>query len=200
MHSHDMKMIAICTGIQQASSTYPCPYCHWKSNYGKRNVGSKPAKPAVLRTFGSNRRNYENWKKHGGEKKKAMDFFNCTELPIIPYDDEDLVIEKFSPPELHIMLGIFNHMYDGMLSDASLSDFAIKWAENVGVSRRFCPSLSFIGNHCILLLKNVNRLLDLRPPRSIYKDCYDIQFKLHYTLHPTCKVIPYIRSIFGGTE
>ena len=105
----------------------------------------------------------------GGDKKKAMDFFNCTELPIIPYDNGDLIIEKFPPPELHIFIGIFNHMYDGMLEDDSLSDFAIKWAENVGVSRRFCPSLAFVGNHCTQLLKNVDRLLELSPPRSIHK-------------------------------
>ena len=68
------------------------------------------------------------------------------------------------------MTGIVNHMYEGMLSDDRLSEFAIKWAEKVGVSRRNCPSLAFVGNHCKELLKNVHKLLESSPPRSIHKE------------------------------
>ena len=171
IQSHDIKVIGICTGIQQASSTHPCPYCHWKATYGKGKKGKKSlAKPAKLRTFGSNKINYEKWIESGGDKKRAKEFFNCIELPLFKYKDKDSIIEKFPPPELHIFTGIFNHMFEGMLSDASLSEFAIKWADKAGVSRRHCPSFAFVGNHCKLLLKKVHQLLELNPPRSIHKE------------------------------
>ena len=179
IQSHDLKVIAICTGIQQASSTHPCPYCHWAATYihGK-SAKSNQTNQSELRTFGSNRENYRKWMRKGGDKKKAKDYYNCTEMPLIAYEDGDLIIEKFPPPELHIFTGLFNHMYEGMLSDESLSNFAIKWAENVGVSRRNCPSLAFVGDHCAQLLKNVHRLLELSPPRSIHKEGYEFHF--HY--------------------
>ena len=169
IHSHDLKVIGNLTGIQQASAKHPCPYCHWVSNYGAGN-SSKPAKPAKTRTFGSNRSNYEKWMKKGANRKKAMDFFNCVELPLVAYDDKDLIMDKLPPPELHIFTGIVNHMYDGMLSDPQLCNFAEKWADNLGVTRRFCPGHAFVGNHCRRLLKNVDRLLETNPPRSVHKE------------------------------
>ena len=142
IHSHDLKVIAIMTGIQTASSTYPCPYCLWIfRETEKQKRKSKPKKQATLRTFGMIRDEYRKWKRSGGDKKSAKKFFNCIELPLIEYADHDRVIDKFPPPELHIFTGIFNHMYEGMLADDNLSEHAKKWADNVGVSRQFCPSL-----------------------------------------------------------
>ena len=65
--------------------------------------------------------------------------------------------------------GIFNHIYNGMLENDELHDCAQKWAEKVGVSRQFCPSLSFVGNHCESLLKKIDILMECNPPRSVHK-------------------------------
>ena len=170
VHSHDLKVIANISGIQQASSKHPCPYCHWMSTKGMNVSNSKPAKPAPLRTFGSNRKNRDNWIKDGGHKKRAMDFFNCTELPLITCKDEELVIEKLPPPELHIFIGIFNHIYDAMLENTDLCSYAEKWSNDVGVTRRFCPGKAFVGNHCKRLLVQIDGLLKSRPPRSVHKE------------------------------
>ena len=107
--------------------------------------------------------------KGGGDKKKAQQYFNCTQLPLFPYKDEDSVMDKFPPPELHIFTGIFNHMYDGMLENDELHDYAEKWAKKMGVTRRFCPGHAFVGNHCDKLLKNVDQLLNTNHPRSVHK-------------------------------
>ena len=168
IHSHDLKVTANMTGIQQASSKHPCPYCHWIANYGKSS--SKPAKPAELRTFGSNRRNYEKWMEKGGNKKNAKKHFNCTEVPLVSYDDGDLIMDKFPPPELHILTGIFNHMYDAMLANDELHDYVEKWSDKLGCTRRFCPGHAFVGNHCRKLLRNVDELLKTNPPRSVHKE------------------------------
>ena len=170
IHCHDLKVTGNMTGIQNASSKYPCPFCHWLSTKNEQTP-AKPDKPAQLRTFGSNRINHENYVKKGRKRKRAMEDYNCTEKPLITYDDAVLIMDKYPPPELHIFTGIFNHMFNGMLADDGLSDSAVKWAEIVGVTRVFCPSLSFVGNHCKSLLKHVNRLLDTNPPRSVHKDC-----------------------------
>ena len=115
--------------------------------------------------------NYKNWVKDGKKKENAKHHFNCTEMPLIKFDG--LVMEKFPPPELHIFTGIFNHMYNGMLENEELCTCAEKWADKVGVSRRFCPSLSFVGNHCKSLLHKIDLLMDTNPPRSVHKDRLD---------------------------
>ena len=56
-----------------------------------------------------------------------------------------------------------------MLEIEELKGCAESWAEKVGVSRRFCPSLSFVGNHCKCLLKKIDKLMETNPPRSVHK-------------------------------
>ena len=100
VHSHDLKAIAMMAGIGAASSKYPCPYCLWMSNYknGKNSV-SKPAKPADLRTFDSVVENHNKWKiEKNANKKNAMDYYNCIELPLVPFKKNELIIERFPPP------------------------------------------------------------------------------------------------------
>ena len=174
VHSHDMKVIINLAGIQSSSSKYPCPYCHWISTYNGKNDVSKPAKPAKLRTFDSVRDNYNKWMTEtGGNKKKAMDYYNCTELPLVPFEKDELIIERFPPPELHIFCGIFNHIYDGMIANPDMHDCVEKWSNDVGVTRQFCPGHAFVGNHCSRLLKKIDLLLETRPPRSIHKEQFD---------------------------
>ena len=60
-------------------------------------------------------------------------------------------------------------MYNGMLEIEELQGCAEQWADKVGVSRRFCPSLSFVGNHCKRLLKKIDMLMETNPPRSVHK-------------------------------
>ena len=102
-----------------------------------------------------------------------MDFYNCTELPLVPYEKDELIIERFPPPELHIFIGIFNHIYDGMIADPEMCGFVEKWSDRVGVTRRFCPGHAFVGNHCKRLLDNIDLLLETRPPRKIHKEQLD---------------------------
>ena len=170
IHSHDLKMIAIFAGIGPASSKFPCPYCLWMATYTMgQNAPSKPAKPAELRTFDSIRDNYNAWIEDGRVKKRAMDFYNCIELPLIPFERGELVIEKLPPCELHIFSGIFNHIYDAMIANVDLCSHVEKWSNDVGVTRRFCPGNAFVGNDCEKLLKKVDLLLESRPPRSVHK-------------------------------
>ena len=70
-------------------------------------------------------------------------------------------------------------MYNAMLENTELQDCAVKWADKVGVSRRFCPSLSFVGNHCEKLLKKVDLLMECNPPRSVHKDRLDSNIVAH---------------------
>ena len=112
----------------------------------------------------------------GRKKGKAKECYNCTNLPMFKFGEKDFVIEKFPPPELHLLTGLFNHMYNGMLENCELKNCAEKWAENAGVDRTFCPSLSFVGNHCIRLLKNIDLLLETNPPRSVHKVRLDSNF------------------------
>ena len=96
----------------------------------------------------------------------------CVALVMLQFSfkKNELVIERFPPPELHIFTGIFNHIYDAMMADPELSSFVDAWSKDVGVTRRFCPGHAFVGNHCERLLKKIDVLIAKRPPRTIHKE------------------------------
>jgi hypothetical protein len=155
--SSDLKVLNILSGIQQASSKHPCCYCHWTKKGGD--------KTSHLHTLGSNRKNHDNWQSSGGKKTDLMKFFNCDGYPLLT-DSDNTLLEKCPPPELHIMLGLVNHLYDSFEAEWPEVD---QWALGLGISKRRQPGLSFAGNHCRLLLTHIDALKNLRPPRRLYK-------------------------------
>lgn len=65
------------------------------------------------RTFGSLKRQLEAWTLSGDTVASAKYFGNVIKSSLVPADDNELVIDKIPPPELHLLLGVVNTMYSG---------------------------------------------------------------------------------------
>ena len=96
-------------GIGAHSSTYPCCYCE---SSPKEQWNTAP-----LRTFGrireleSERRAAER----GGTVPSDPRFYKSVQHePLIDCHDETIVLEKVPPPELHLLMGVINHIYRQM--------------------------------------------------------------------------------------
>lgn len=109
------------------------------------------------RTFKNCRINYFEWCKAGSKKENAKKFFSCINPVIVSGSDSSEVIDILTPPELHLMIGIVNHIVSSFINECN-SD-AAKWIKacNVHVDKRN-GSASFNGNACRTLLKKANYL------------------------------------------
>ena len=145
----DVKMIMITCGLQTNSCSHPCPYCDISKN-DLQNCGCS-------RTVSGCRNDYKKWVKSGSVKKNAKDFNNCVNMPLLPMGDTKILC-YIPPPELHLLLGAVNTVYDKMLSECGsiVSEWALKCHAN-----RKCTHgsrYSFEGNDCNKLLNNIHLL------------------------------------------
>lgn len=105
----DLKMYNKSVGLQEHACSHPCCFC----DCPKTNFRSQSCSP---RTFGSIRDNYQKWIKSGSDMRKTSDFKNCVADPILNgVPDSAPINEFYPPPELHLMLGAFRHLYKLML-------------------------------------------------------------------------------------
>lgn len=88
-------------------------------------------------------------------------FFTCGHLPLLKGDRSDKIMDFIPPPELHLLMGPFNHIFKEMKKiwpDADMwpAHFYIK---SVG----YHGGDNFIGGDCNKLLKNVDTLAQMCP-------------------------------------
>lgn len=145
----DMKLANILAGLMGHSSCNPCAYCTATKDY----LG----KCGEYRSIGSCSKNYHDWLNAGGSKQRAKNYMNCTNLPVFEGEADDEIIDFLPPPELHLMTGVVNKLYDCMLQEFH-SD-ALKWAALCNVQRTAsCGRFSFAGNASKTLLEKVDIL------------------------------------------
>lgn len=102
----DLKLTNILHGLMTHISSYPCTWCI----ASKENLDSA----GELRTIGSCFTNCKAWQASGGKKKNCKHFFNCSHTPIISSERDQLIIDLIPPPELHLMIGDANHLFENM--------------------------------------------------------------------------------------
>lgn len=139
------------------ASAHPCTWCVSQKN-NLETVGE-------LRTISRITNNYNNYKKKNN-KKEAQKFENCVNTPIIT-SERDRILEILPPPELHLLLGTVNHLFNHM--DTEFPTIASQWAKECNVFRVdiYRGTLGFHGNSCKTLLRNVDKLRRL-------SNCYDL--------------------------
>lgn len=205
----DLKLANILCGIMSHSSLHPCTWCYAKKDelHGC----------SELRTIGSILDYYKSWKDAGSVKGKAKDYMNCIMPPILGTDLEKRIIDIVTPPELHLMLGVVNTLYDHML--AEFEDVVLEWTKRCNVTRDITRSGSgFNGNACKTLLKKVDLLRSICPIgclkyvktldnfQSVVKSCFGgslnpdfsthiLNFKKSY-LELEIAVTPKVHSVF----
>ena len=121
----DMKVSNILAGIQNHASKHPCVWCE----------GIAPFEtPAKSRTLGGIINQVENFNKEGGNLDRSKNFMNCIKKPLLYGPNDMEILDIIPPPELHLMLGIINKIFDS-LNKLWGNNFAIKWAQENGIVR-----------------------------------------------------------------
>lgn len=170
----DLKLANILIGIQSHSCKHPCIFCEGCAPW---STSSK------LRTIGKVKELVQDFKNSGEQLKKSGDFMNCIHDPLIIAEDSALILDIIPPPELHLMLGAVNKMFDE-LNAAWGDDGAYKLAADHNIIRCGYRGGSLEGNQCKLLLNQIDFLQNallihllkfavaLRAFNSVRKSCF----------------------------
>ena len=142
----DLKVANILCGIQGHASKHPCCFCEVTSE--RLHQEDHP------RTLGSLRKSFEAFKI--SDKPVAAQFLNSIHEPLLSGPDETEILDLLVPPELHILLGVVNHLYQGM---KKIWAAASSWPQKLHIK----PSPqhggeNFNGPACQKLLKNIDQL------------------------------------------
>lgn len=65
-----------------------------------------------MTTIGNIKENYNEWLAAGGEKETAKFHMNCIHPPIFDGEEDTLILQIIPPPELHLLLGVVNGLFD----------------------------------------------------------------------------------------
>lgn len=89
-------------------------------------------------------KNYDDWQDAGGRTNNAKDYKNCINRPVLEADEDDEIIDYIPPPELHLLIGIVNHLYDHMLIE--FEEDTLKWTKVCNVQRKIVyGNVAFAG-------------------------------------------------------
>ena len=145
--SCNMKLANIICGIQSHSSKHPCCWCDVKSDDLKEQ--------RTPRNFRSIKMQYKAFFDKGNGKMCAKDFHNVVHNPLFDQEDVKQVIEFIPPMELHLLLGIVNHLYKSMLK---IWPEGKDWPLLLKLKLQPYHGGEFVGNDCHKLLKNIDVL------------------------------------------
>lgn len=136
------------------SSLHPCTWCFAKKD--------ELHERAALRTIGNIKNNFANWRDAGAKKSAAKNFMNCIQPPAIGNVDDTRIIDIVTPPELHLMLGAVDTLYNHMF--AKFEDQILVWTKQCNVTREVTRGGSgFNGNSCKMLLTKLDSLRAMCP-------------------------------------
>lgn len=164
--SCDMKVANLLCGIQSHSSKHPCCWC----NISSENLSSC----GESRTFGSIKQSFSNFISSGAQIKFAKNFENVIHQPLINFEDEKLVLDVIPPMELHLFLGIVNHLFKCLLE---IWPKAQEWPTLLHLQIQPFHGGHFNGNDCHKLLENIDKLQVLAENASAFEaipfvDCF----------------------------
>ena len=156
--SCDMKLANILCGLQSHASTHPCSWCNTESKHLSQS-GS-------LRTLGSLVACYQEFAKSGGDIKKARSFGNVVHEPLLSGSENKLILELIPPMELHLLLGVVNHMYKAM---TEVWPNVVKWPSALHIQQEPYHGGQFAGNACHKLLSNLDLLQRIAETESAFQ-------------------------------
>lgn len=142
----DLKLANILIGIMGHSSIHPCTWCiAEKSNLHER---------AELRTIGNISDSFAAWQAAKSKQKDAKQYNNCIHLPVFAGDSNKLILDIIPPPELHLLLGVVNTIFNHMLQD--FNQETLDWAKSCLVERNVTHGgSSFNINLCKKLFEKI---------------------------------------------
>ena len=161
-------------GLQSHASTHPCSWCEspkdkWDRNAPLRTLGRIRQK---AREYQAACREYQERKANGRlhktlKKPECANFLNCFEEPLIKGADEKSIFDVVPLPELHLMTGVVNHIFNA-LNDSWGENRAYEWAKKYSISSDSHHGQGFKGPSARRLLKVANELaVDKSLPRNL---------------------------------
>ena len=158
----DQKYVNLICGVGEHSSTYPCSWCDLPA------IAFRARQEYELRTFGGIR-SCNAAREAAGPRAEPRDHLSIKHEPALPCKDEEKVIERVVPPELHFLLRAFNHLWKCLgkawkLADPATEDPATKFAIDVNAVPSSYHGQDFKGDACRRLLKSLDRLTMEAPP------------------------------------
>ena len=156
----DLKLCNILLGLMSHSSSHPCTWCDIEKE--------KLHLQGVSKTIGSLMGLFWKYFEARAKRKDASDYGNAIHPNIFadnPHIDENTpVILLVPPPELHLMLGPVNKMFDELLK---VWPQAEKWSDILHIKREEYHGDQFNGNECRKLLKNTSVLREIAPTPNL---------------------------------
>ena len=149
-----LKLANVLCGLQSHASKFPCTWCEATQPW------SKPCQP---RTLGRIRKMVQAYRNSGSQLKKASDFLNCIHEPLMSGEDETPVLSIIPPPELHLMLGAVNKIFEE-LNKAWGDNKGTTFASRHNICRTDYFGGGYEGNQCKEILKKVDLLAQELPP------------------------------------
>ncbi len=156
--SCDLKMANIICGIQSHSSKHPCCWCNIDSD----NL----SECGTSRSFGSMKEKLEAFVAAGSDTKSAKNFDNVIHPPLINMADSVLILDVIPPMELHLLLGIVNHLFKNL---SELWPGAKEWPTLLHIQLQPYHGGHFAGNECHKLLQNIDILQRLAEKACAYQ-------------------------------
>ena len=156
----DLKLCNVLLGLMTHSSCHPCCWCEIE----RGNLVNK----GKSRTIASLNKLFWDFFEAKTDKSEAKHYGNVIHPPIISdnLDDSTLVIEVFPPPELHLLIGPVNTLYDGLEKVWPRSE---EWLNICNVKKTDYHGGKFEGNDSRKLLKKVDQLEGLAPNNKVVK-------------------------------
>lgn len=159
----DLKLANILIGLMAHGSCHPCSWCDCE----KLNLSNK----GELHTLASLTDKFWSWQNAGGDVSSAKKYGNVIHLPLLKGDPNDRIIDILPPPELHLLLGPVNTIYNALVKEWP---DALNWAIRCHVEREAMHGGSFNGNSCNILLSKVDILRSMAPLHCLkYVACFD---------------------------
>ena len=154
----DLKLANILCGLQAHSSSHSCSW--YRIDF------TNLEKAGALRTLGSLRESYKSFLSAGSNLAKAKHTANVVHPPILSGANDTLILDILPPPELHLLLGVVNHIFQKM---KSVWPNAEKWPASLNMKLGPYHGDMFEGNDCRKLLRNVDELQQLAEAESAFQ-------------------------------
>ena len=177
----DLKLCNILLGLMSHSSLHPCCWC----NIDKRNLSKK----GTQRTIGNLSDIFWKYYDARGTKKNAKNFGNAIHPSMVTADKETPILLIVPPPELHLLIGPVNTLYDALNKEWPESE---RWLKICNVKKTEYHGGSFVGNESRKLLKRCKDLNELCPSElqsyvqtfkafdEVVDACYSRELKSNY--------------------
>lgn len=140
--SGDLKFLQLLMGIKTGNTAFPCPWCYWRMTGSGRMLCDATCPKRNIRA------DIIIFEKGGCNREATLPCHGQQYIPEFITDPD-----KVSPPTLHIMLGLLNHIDEKLGQKHTEEDMITYWYEPSNVRKSQYQGGTFEGNQCKKLIR-----------------------------------------------